>query len=320
MLKNRTLDTNRNRLVDRTGHVAALILLMVVNLFAPAALHADDTPCYGSSDFNCDRVVDGTDLAFLLSNWDAPMKSFDLDGDCRVGGGDLAIMLGGWGGIPAVPDLEPVELNSELVSFCLGNDVLSAIITSDLQVQDDLQVLEGTAQVTLAPDVQVSMGLANGSLMAIFGDTKVIIDGNTAASQILVNGSARPPHEVLETLYTDIQNGGLDPVAWAETSQITLAVLMLTETEAWTRAQVSQQARPVSHGFWCKTAAYAAATAIAALGGAGCSVLTSVCAVGSVITLGGLAVPCTGLIALCAGGTFAGCAAAYEFTLSLWGD
>lgn len=320
MHKNRTYDTNRNRLFRRSGHAAALILLMVVNLFAPAVLHADDTPCYGSSDFNCDRVVDGTDLAFLLSNWDAPMKSFDLDGDCRVGGGDLAIMLGGWGALPAVPDLEPVELNSELVSFCLGNDVLAALITSDLQVRNDLQVLEGTARVILAPGVQISMTLANGSLMATFGETEVTIDGNTAANQIIVNGSTRPPHEVLETLYTDIQDGGLDPVAWAETSQITIAVLMLTETKAWTRAQVSQQAQPESHGFWCKVAAYSAAAAIAALGGAGCAVLTSVCAVGSVITLGGMAVPCTGLIGLCAGGTFAGAAAAYEFTLSLWGD
>ncbi len=320
MLKKRSFNTEPNRLIDRTGHVATLILLMVVNLFAPAALHADDTPCYGSSDFNCDRTVNGTDLAFLLSNWDAPMKSLDLDGDCRVGGGDIAIMLGRWGALPAVPVLEPVELDGELVSFCFGNDVFAAIITSDLQIRGDLQVLEGTAEVTLAPGVQVSMVFTNGSLKAIFGDTKMVIDGNTAASEIYVNGSNRPPHEILETLYTDIQDGGLDPFTWAETSQISLAVLMLTETNAWTRAQVSQQAQPVSHGFWCKTAAYAAATAIAALGGAGCAVLSGACAVGSVITIGGMAVPCTGLIALCAGGTFAGCAAAYEFTLSLWGD
>lgn len=320
MFDNRTLQSHRERLLRLRGHVAALTLLMVVNLFAPAALHADDTPCHAASDFNCDRVVDGIDLGFLLSNWDAPMKSIDLDGDCRVGGGDLAIMLGLWGALPDVPQLEPVEMDGELVTLCLGGDLLAAVVDSDLQVRDDLKVLEGSAMITFGPGVQVSMGFQSGMLTAIAGDTKVVIDGNTAANDLVVNGVTVAAHDVLQRVHDDVRSGDLDPVTWSKTTQASIALLMLTETRAWTRAQVSQQAAEESHGFWCKAAAYSAATAIATLGGIGCAALTGVCAAGTVVTLGGMAIPCSGLIGLCAGGTFAGTAAAYELTLSLWGD
>ncbi|MFO0875305.1 MAG: hypothetical protein U0575_15230 [Phycisphaerales bacterium] len=47
-------------------------------------------------DLDGDRMVDGSDLGVLLSQWGGP-GSADLDDDGVVGGGDLGILLAGWG-------------------------------------------------------------------------------------------------------------------------------------------------------------------------------------------------------------------------------
>lgn len=59
----------------------------------------------GDADLSCDGVVNGFDLAMLLSQWTGsvfyspcpPHIPADLSHDCRVNGGDLAILLGSWG-------------------------------------------------------------------------------------------------------------------------------------------------------------------------------------------------------------------------------
>jgi hypothetical protein len=49
-------------------------------------------------DVNADWVVDGTDLAIVLTQWGSTASSIaDLDGDGVVGGTDLAIVLATWG-------------------------------------------------------------------------------------------------------------------------------------------------------------------------------------------------------------------------------
>jgi hypothetical protein len=56
-----------------------------------------------SPDLVRDGVVDGADLALLLSAWGTagtPQHDSDLDGDGVVGGGDLAVLIGGWGRCP----------------------------------------------------------------------------------------------------------------------------------------------------------------------------------------------------------------------------
>ena len=44
-----------------------------------------------------DGVIDGADLADLLSQWSLSSVAADLDGDGTVAGGDLAILLARWG-------------------------------------------------------------------------------------------------------------------------------------------------------------------------------------------------------------------------------
>ncbi|MFO0784311.1 MAG: hypothetical protein U0636_11585 [Phycisphaerales bacterium] len=46
-------------------------------------------------DFDCDGLVNGTDLGMLLGAWGT--SQFDLDGDGTVGSIDLGILLGAWG-------------------------------------------------------------------------------------------------------------------------------------------------------------------------------------------------------------------------------
>jgi trimeric autotransporter adhesin len=47
-------------------------------------------------DFNNDGVVDASDLAILLGQWESFGTEFDLSGDCTVNAADLAILLGAW--------------------------------------------------------------------------------------------------------------------------------------------------------------------------------------------------------------------------------
>jgi hypothetical protein len=47
------------------------------------------------ADFDCNGVVDGSDIAILLGSWG--FSTNDLDGDGIVTAADLAILLGAWG-------------------------------------------------------------------------------------------------------------------------------------------------------------------------------------------------------------------------------
>ncbi len=55
--------------------------------------------CVGATpgDLNGDGIVDGADLASLLSQWNAPGGPADLNRDGIVNGGDLAALLANWG-------------------------------------------------------------------------------------------------------------------------------------------------------------------------------------------------------------------------------
>ena len=76
-----------------TGLCAALLAS------ALAASASAQAPCLG--DLNSDRVVDGTDLGVLLSQWGGA-GSADLNADGFVDGVDLGVLLAGWGACPVV--------------------------------------------------------------------------------------------------------------------------------------------------------------------------------------------------------------------------
>ncbi len=63
----------------------------------------DNSICDCTADLTLDGIVDGVDLAALLSQWGSSGGGFypaDIDGSGVVDGGDLGIVLGGWGPCP----------------------------------------------------------------------------------------------------------------------------------------------------------------------------------------------------------------------------
>lgn len=75
---------------DRSSYVWAVASGSgAVEAFVPGAI------CLG--DLSNDGLVDGTDLATLLAEWDKGNTPSDLDGDGLVNGSDLAILIGNWG-------------------------------------------------------------------------------------------------------------------------------------------------------------------------------------------------------------------------------
>ena len=56
-------------------------------------IESDEGPI---GDFNGDFLVDGQDLAMLLSAWGTDDPDLDLNGDGIIGGADLAQLLSNW--------------------------------------------------------------------------------------------------------------------------------------------------------------------------------------------------------------------------------
>ena len=77
------------------GNFVSAALVMNIEVDCDGDGIPDDCDCPG--DLNDDGVIDGADLADLLSRWGQSDSTADLDGDGSVAGGDLSIMLAGWG-------------------------------------------------------------------------------------------------------------------------------------------------------------------------------------------------------------------------------
>lgn len=89
--------------------------------YAMTAAAVDRCP----GDLNGDRVIDGLDLARVLSQWGSCLTegpcSADLDGDGVVDGRDLTLVLSGWGACS-------IEPRRGMVFDCNGNEVLRALL------------------------------------------------------------------------------------------------------------------------------------------------------------------------------------------------
>ena len=49
------------------------------------------------TDFDANGIIDGGDLALLLSYWGDTWPRYDLDGSRRIDGADLGMLLNIWG-------------------------------------------------------------------------------------------------------------------------------------------------------------------------------------------------------------------------------
>ena len=73
----------------------------VRNISGPYQADAASQICDCRADLNSDSVVNGVDLAIILSNWGTASTTADLTGDGTVSGSDLAIILAAWGNCPS---------------------------------------------------------------------------------------------------------------------------------------------------------------------------------------------------------------------------
>ena len=78
-----------------SGSFASAALILEIEEDCDGDGVADECTCSG--DLTGDDVIDGADLADLLSRWGQNGGAGDLDGDGLIGGGDLTILLSGWG-------------------------------------------------------------------------------------------------------------------------------------------------------------------------------------------------------------------------------
>ncbi|MBU6210451.1 MAG: hypothetical protein KGR22_11130, partial [Planctomycetes bacterium] len=71
------------------------------NVSGPYQADSASQVCDCRADLSGDGVVNGIDLAFVLSNWGTPGGTSDITGDGTVNGADLGIILAAWGNCPS---------------------------------------------------------------------------------------------------------------------------------------------------------------------------------------------------------------------------
>lgn len=318
MTQSMTRDVDE-KMFQRRGSVAACTVLMLANALAPAVALADGGDlCHVKADYNCDQVVDGQDLGTLLSSWGNRAPAIDLSGDCEVGGPDLTMILASWGATPEVPELAPIQMEDELVTLCLGDSEIGGMISADLQVNPDRAVFDGWATASMGTDVFGTMTFFNGSVLVTVGGTKLVIDGDNSAEELLVNNMPVEYNVFIHAFESDIALHGLDVDQWNEASQAIIMLSLLHATGPYSQAINSQRVSPIAAGFWCKVSILAAAAIIIVWGTTNCVALTAGCVAGTFVSIGGLLIPCVFLIGLCAGGVFFAVGVTTEALQQFW--
>ena len=276
------------------------------------------------TDIDGDDIVTGKDLAVLLGQWGqkGPASSADINNDCSVDGKDLAALLGSWGSSAEPGAFQDMNFENYTVDMCMGRVSHPVTFTGGIMFDQVSGQIFGPVFAEMEGGAYVHLEIQSCQYIAMTDMSKISINGNDPSSTVSVNGMEVQISTVLDKYMEDIESG-LPPTQWSPSSLCSHAFSSLAESELWgsnvCSAQYSDSNAGFAPGCMCKFAAYAAATIIAGLAAAGCFALTGGCAIGTTVTIGGLAIPCVSLVGLCAGGAFAGTAAAYEVTLAAWG-
>jgi hypothetical protein len=92
-----TSQGNTQYKVSANFNAANLDFLNAFNLGDPCQDDPTNQDCDDRADISVDGIVNGVDVAMLLSEWDSGGSSADLTGDGAVDGADLGAMLSSWG-------------------------------------------------------------------------------------------------------------------------------------------------------------------------------------------------------------------------------
>ena len=294
---------------------------MLANQFVPVAM-AGDPFCHHPSDFNCDQVVDGEDLAMLLGSWGDSGSGHDLDGDCSIGGGDLAMVLGDWGPVPEHEGIKDVIFEDRFLSLCLGAESIDAVVDGAIHFNPLTYEPDGFVNLTYAEGGYVALQYTSGSVVMMCGETKMLLD--TSDENVLyVNGETIPVGAILDGLQTDYETHGTNVSAWSDESKI-IGTQIIIQGDVDIRDNViviQNQAPPQGGGsgpgLACKAVCIAAAAHVVMMSAAICAGL---CFLVTPVTVGLATVTCVTLASiLCSGLIFAGGQATYELLLTYWG-
>ncbi len=222
-------------------------------------------------------------------------------------------------------DFESMDLTTTVV-VGTGATAQGVIMTGSAAVSSGSGDAIGSATMMFAGGSSASATFS-GPTMSIATGAIIFEPGDISSPDIfLVDGSPVSAAVVMATFEADFAGGG-SPGSWADTSRAMLAMAAFGAAPDFAHnvrvAACLDGVRPFpsrAPGFWCKAAAIGCGAAITAVLTTGCLVFTAGCAIGDVATFGTITIPCVVLIGLCAGGVFAGGAAAYEICLAYWGQ
>ena len=309
---------------NRLGATLFSVMLLIANQFGISVALATGGPGGHVSPFdaNADGLIDGSDLAPVLANWNSNFTAGDFNGDCTVDSGDLGMLLAAWG--PVVPPSGGrVVWKNKSVSLCFGPGLgsIDAVVSGQYSPVagpggDPCGGGYGDFSVTLDGVVTQDINISPQGIIAFGFDCKITLDPSLNADEISVDGIPTPIDTVLQGVAEDFQYAGDDVLSWNCYTQMMMSMLVVFGDAEMKANQPEPCNDP---GFWCKAFATAAGMVVVGLGTAGCTALTAGCSAATPITLGGITLPCVAWIGICAGLVAGGYQAAYEVALS-WCD
>lgn len=302
------------------GAISFAILLLLANQLGMTAVLASGGGGSGSLspyDSNMDGLVDGADLAPVLSNWNTEFGSGDFNGDCMVDSADLGLLLSAWGPV-SPPQPAPISWENKPVSICLGPGVgtIEATISGQYSPGSGLRGQPcfgfGQFDVTLQGSVVNQVSVSPTGIVGFGFDCKIAMSESQAFGEVSIDGIDRPVSDLYDGMAADFDEHGPLVLDWdCYTQMMASMVVVMTTPEMLAAVEA-----PCGEPSWaCSIFAYTAAIAIGTVLGAGCVTFAAGCAIGTVKTLGGLTLQCATWIALCGAFTAGGFQGAYNLAI-----
>ena len=291
----------------------AAMLLCNQALFAiPICSGGDTYPIYTvPSDFNGDQMIDGADLSQLLGMW----GETNVHGDCTVNGATLAKLLGGWGPVIQWTSLSDSNFENQDSSVCFHDSRYSGKLNGSLSVDKySGTALIGVIEVT-TEYADVSVEFTYDSIHVLSGESEILID-SYSYDMMNLDGVDTPIGEVIDDV--TIQWGELNPAEWDDYGHGMMAVQMVMITPDMSQTFPIVHAGGNAPGFWCKAWCFSAGTVIWGLAAVGCASISGSCALGTVVTVGGIGIPCAAIIGLVCGGAAVTADACYDWVKEFW--
>jgi hypothetical protein len=293
----------------------AAILLCNQALFAiPICSGGDTDPIYTvPADFNGDQMIDGADLSQLLGMW----GETNVHGDCTVDGATLANLLGGWGPVLQWTSLSDSNFENYDSSVCFEGHRFTGQLNGSLTVDKwSGSGLTGIIEVS-TEFAEVSVEFADDFIHVVIlsGESEVLIDSRPN-DMMTLTGVNTPIGQVIDNVTK--QWGELDPADWDDYGHGMMAMQMVMITPDMSQTFPIIHAGGNAPGFWCKAWCYSAGTIIWGLAAVGCASVSGSCALGTVVTVGGIGIPCALIIGFVCGGAAVTADACYEWVQDFW--